>query len=127
MNDSNQTPVQEAVSSITILAILAAVGCYAGVAQNLPGLTPCVLCIAGLAYAWLPALSLLRGAQVPLLVGSAMIGAIVFVCAIPFAGLLAAWLAKAQLQNVERDTIRLKKNRASLQRKNRSSDDFIVH
>jgi hypothetical protein len=64
---------------------------------------------------------------VPILAGSAVIGAALFVCAIPFAGLLAAWLSKAQLQNVERHTARLKRNRASLQRKDRSRDDFIAH
>ena len=127
MSDPNQTPVQEAVSLITILAILAAVGCYAASVQNAPGLAPAVLWVAGLVYTWLPALSLLRGGQVPILAGSALIGAALFVCAIPFAGLLAAWLSKAQLQNVERHTARLKRNRASLQRKDRSRDDFIAH
>src|SRR5262245_54155873 len=119
MSDSNQTPIQEAVSLITILAILSGVGCYAGAVQDAPGLAPGVLWAASLVYAWLPALSILRGVQVPVLVGSAMIGATVFVCGIPFAGLLAVWLSKAQLQSVERHTARLKRNRASLQRKNR--------
>ena len=54
-----------------------------------------MLWVAGLVYTWLPALSLLRGGQVPILAGSAVIGAALFVCAIPFAGLLAAWLSKA--------------------------------
>ncbi len=69
---------------------------------------------------------LLRGAQIPILVGSATLGPVLFVCYIPFANLLAAWLSKAQLQNVERQMFRLKKNRANLQRKARSRDDFIV-
>jgi hypothetical protein len=120
MSDPNQTPVQEAVSLITILAILAAVGCYAGAIQDAPGLAPAVLWVADLVYVWLPALSLLRGAQVPVLVGSAVIGIAVFVCGIPFAALLAGALAKAQLQNIERHTLRLKRNRARLQRKARS-------
>jgi hypothetical protein len=127
MSDPNQTPIQEVVSLITILAILAAVGCYAGAVQDVPVLAPAVFWAASLAYTWLPVLSLLRGAQASVLVGSAMVGATVFVWAIPFAGLLAAWLAKAQLQNVERHTLRLKRNRASLQQKNRSRDDFIAH
>jgi hypothetical protein len=126
MSDPNQTPVQEAVSLITILAILAALGCYAGAVQDAPGLAPSVFWVASLANTWLPALSVLGGAQAPILVGSAIIGATVFVCGIPFAGLLAAWLAKAQLQNVEQHTLRLKRNRASLQRKTRSHDDFIA-
>jgi hypothetical protein len=126
MNDGNQTPVQEAVSLITILAILVSVGCYAGAAHNVPGLTPGVLWIAERVYGWLPALSALRGAQIPILLGSAMFGLGLFVCAIPFAGLLAGALAKAQLQSFERHTVRLKRNRVRLQRKSRSRDDFIV-
>src|SRR5262249_37002708 len=127
MSDSNQTPIQEAVSLITISAILAAVGCYAGAIQDAPGLAPAVFWFASLAYTWVPTLSLLRGAQVPVLLGSLMFGAGVFVGGIPFAALLAAWLSKAQLKNVERHTLRLKRNRTSLQRKNRSRDDFIAH
>jgi hypothetical protein len=42
------------------------------------------------------------------------------------AGVLANALARAQLQSVERHTVRLKRNRARLQRKSRSRDDFIV-
>jgi len=69
----------------------------------------------------------LHGAQIPLLVGSGTVGLAVFLFGIPLAPLLAAGLARAQLQNVERSTVRLKKNRASLQKKERSRDDFIVH
>ena len=126
MSDGNQTPLQEAVSLITIVAILAAIGCYAGAAQNVPGLAPVVLWIAALVCRWLPALNALHAPQMPVLVGSGMFGLAVFVCGIPFASLLAGALAKSQLQGVERHMMRLKKNRASLQRKNRSRDDFIV-
>jgi hypothetical protein len=126
MNDGNQTPLQEAVSLITIVAILAAVGCYAGAAQNVPGLTPGVFWIASLVYAWLPVLSVLQTPQMPILIGSAAVGLALFVCTIPFASLLAGALGKAQLQNVERHMIRLKKNRAKLQRKARARDNFIV-
>jgi hypothetical protein len=126
MNDGNQTPVQEAVSLITILSILASVSCYAGAARNVPGLTPGVLWIAERVYGWLPALSALRGAQIPIVLGSLTFGLAVFACTISFAGFLAGVLAKAQLQSVERDTVRLKRNRARLQRKSRSRDNFIV-
>jgi hypothetical protein len=127
MNDSNQTPLKEAASLITIGAILAAVGCYAGAVQGVPGLAPGVLWIAGLVYQWWPALSALHGAQIPLLVGSATIGLAVFLFGIPLAPLLAGRFARAQLQNVERSTQRLKKNRANLQKKERAKDDFIVY
>jgi hypothetical protein len=126
MNDNNQTPLQEAVSLITIAAILAAVGCYIGATQNAPGVTAGVLWLASLVCTWLPALTVLQAPQMPLLIGSAAVGLTLFVCGIPFASLLAAWLSSAQLQNVERHTARLKRNRAKLQRKARSRDDFIV-
>jgi hypothetical protein len=127
MSNPNQTPLKEATSLITIGAILVAMGCYTGAVQNVPGLAPGVLWLAGLVIGWLPALNALHGAQIPLLVGSGTVGLAVFLFGIPLAPLLAAGFARAQLQNVERSTVRLKKNRASLQKKERSRDDFIVH
>ena len=127
MSDPSQTPLKEATSLITIAAILVTVGCYAGVVQNVPGLAPGVLWLAGLVYEWCPALNALHGAQIPLLVGSATVGLVVFLFGIPLAPLLAGRFARAQLENVERSTVRLKKNRASLQKKERAKDDFIVH
>ena len=127
MSDPSQTPLKEATSLITIAAILVTVGCYAGVVQNVPGLAPGVLWLAGLVYEWCPALNALHGAQIPLLVGSATVGLTVFLFGIPLAPLLAGRFARAQLENVERSTVRLKKNRASLQKKERAKDDFIVH
>jgi len=127
MSDPSQTPLKEATSLITIAAILVTVGCYAGVVQNVPGLAPGVLWLAGLVYEWCPALNALHGAQIPLLVGSATVGLAVFLFGIPLAPLLAGRFARAQLENVERSTVRLKKNRASLQKKERAKDDFIVH
>ena len=127
MSDTSQTPLKEATSLITIAAILVTVGCYAGAAQNVPGLAPGVLWLAGLVYEWCPALNALHGAQIPLLVGSATVGLVVFLFGIPLAPLLAGRFARAQLENVGRSTVRLKKNRASLQKKERAKDDFIVH
>jgi len=127
MSDTSQTPLKEATSLITIAAILVTVGCYAGVVQNVPGLAPGVLWLAGLVYEWCPALNALHGAQIPLLVGSATVGLVVFLFGIPLAPLVAGRFARAQLENVGRSTVRLKKNRASLQKKERAKDDFIVH
>ena len=109
MSDASQTPLAEAVSIITIGAILVAVGCYAGAIQNVPGLAPGVLWIASQMYGWWPALNALNGAQIPILVGSATVGGALFLFGIPLAPLLAARFAKAQLQNVERSTARLKR------------------
>jgi hypothetical protein len=127
MSESHQTPLQEAISIITIVAVLVAVGCYAGAVENVLGLAPGVLWIASQVYTWVPALSALHGAQIPALVGSGTVGLALYLFGIPLARLLAGRFARAQLQNVERSTARLKKNRASLQRKERAKDDFIVH
>ena len=127
MSDPSQTPLKEATSLITIAAILVTVGRYAGAVQNVPGLAPGVLWLASLVYGWCPALNALHGAQIPLLVGSATVGLAVFLFGIPLAPLLAGRFARAQLENVERSSARLKKNRASLQKKERAKDDFIVH
>ena len=127
MSDPSQTPLKEATSLITIAAILVTVGCYAGAVQNVPGLASGVLWLAGLVYEWCAALNALHGAQIPLLVGSATVGLVVFLFGIPLAPLLAGRFARAQLENVGRSTVRLKKNRASLQKKERAKDDFIVH
>ena len=127
MSDANQTPLKEAISLITIGAILVAVGCYVGTAQNVPGLAPGVPWIAGQAFTWWHALNGLHGAQIPLLVGSAAVGLAVFLFGIPLAPLLTGRFARAQLQNVERSTQRLKRNRENLQKKKRAKDDFIVH
>jgi len=83
--------------------------------------------IAGKVIEWWPTLNALHGQQIPLFVGSATIDLTVFLFGIPLAPLLAARFARAQLQNVERSTARLKRNRANLQRKERAKDDFIVH
>jgi hypothetical protein len=127
MSDPNQTPLKEATSLMTIASILIAVGCYAGTTENAPVLAPGVLWIAGLVFRWAPGLSALHGAQIPSLVGSATVGLAIFLFGIPLAPLLAGAFARAQLQNVERSTARLKKNRANLQKKERAKDDFIVY
>jgi hypothetical protein len=127
MSDPSRTPLKEATSLITIAAILVTVGCYAGAAQNVPGLAPGVLWLASLVYEWCPVLNALQGAQIPILVGSATVGLAVFLFGIPLAPLLAGRFARAELENVERSTVRLKKNRANLQKKERAKDDFIVH
>jgi hypothetical protein len=127
MSDANQTPLKEAISLITIAAILVAVFCYVGTAQNARGLAPGVLWIASQVFTWWPALNGLHGAEIPLLVGSAAVGLAVFLFGIPLAPLLAGRFARAQLQNVERSTQRLKRNRENLQKKERTKDDFIVH
>ena len=50
MNDAHQTPLEEAISFLTIAAILVAVGCYAAAVQNIPVASPAAVlgCLHGL-------------------------------------------------------------------------------
>jgi hypothetical protein len=89
MNDAHQTPVEEAISFLTIAAILVAVGCYAAAAQNIPVASPALFWVASTVYHWFPGLNDIRAPQMPMLVSAAAVGGTFFVVGIPFAGLLA--------------------------------------
>jgi hypothetical protein len=68
MNDTHQTPVQEAISFLTIGAILAGVGCYVAATQNVPVASPALFWVASMVYHWFPGLYALRAPQMPMLV-----------------------------------------------------------
>ena len=89
MNDAHQTPLQEAISFLTIAAILVAVGCYAAAAQNIPAASPALFWVASTVYHWLPGLNEISAPQMPMLISAATVGGAFFVMGIPFAGLLA--------------------------------------
>jgi hypothetical protein len=94
MNDAQQTPVQEAISIITIAAFLVAVGCYVAATANVPIASPALFWVASLVYHWFPALNALKAPQIPMLVSAASVGCGFFLVAIPFAGVLAAWFSR---------------------------------
>ena len=126
MNDAHQTPLEEAISFLTIAAILVAVGCYAAAAQNVPVASPALFWIASTVYHWFPGLSDIRAPQMPMLISAAAVGGTFFVVGIPFAGLLATWFSSAQIATLERQTIKLQRNRARIQKQRRDRDSYDV-
>ena len=124
MNDTHQTPLQEAISFLTIAAILVAVGCYAAAAQNIPVASPALFWVASTVYHWFPGLNDIRAPQMPMLISAAAVGGTFFVVGIPFAGLLATWFSSAQIANLERQTEKLQRNRARIQKQRRDRDQY---
>jgi MFS superfamily sulfate permease-like transporter len=124
MNDAHQTPLEEAISFLTIAAILVAVACYAAAVQNLPVASPALLWVASILYHWFPVLNAVRTPQMPMLVSAAAVGGTFFVVGIPFAGLLATWFSSAQIANLERQTAKLQRNRARVQKQRRDRDRY---
>src|ERR1700682_540140 len=122
MNDAHQTPLEEAISYLTIAAILVAVGCYAAAAQNVPVASPALFWVASTVYHWFPGLNAIRAPQMPMLVSAAAVGGTFFVVGVPFAGLLATWFSSAQIANLERQTAKLQRNRARIRKRRRDRD-----
>lgn len=126
MNDGQQTPIQEAMSLISIAAILVGIGCYFAALNNVPFLAYVLFGVAAEMYQLLPQLAYLRSPQIPILVASATVGGLVWLLGLPFSGLLAQWFNQSQLSSIERQTERLKKNRAKIQARRRDRDGFDV-
>jgi hypothetical protein len=124
--NEQQTPIQEAISLITIVAIIIGVGCFAACLRNVPVNSPTLFSVAELIYQWCPALNAIRSPQVPMLVASAAVGGIVWLLGLPFAGVLAMAFSAGQMAGLEKQTLKLKKNRAKVQQKKRDRDGFEV-
>jgi len=73
MSEPHQTPLQEAISFLTIGAIIVGVACYTAARQNLPIATPALFWVASIVYHWVPGLDAIRAPQMPLLMGAAAI------------------------------------------------------
>lgn len=126
MQENPQTPIQEAISLITILAILVALGCYVAALKNVPVLSSCLLWVAVQDYHWIPFLFKIPGPQIPMLVSAATVGMLVFLCTIPFAALLAQAFSRGGLQSIERQTATLQKQRKQIKARKRNDDDFRI-
>jgi hypothetical protein len=126
MNDPNQTPIQEAVSLITIVALLIAVGCYIAAMNNVPVISPILFWIAVQVYHFFPQLYYLRSPQIPMLVSAAAVGGAFWLVGLPFASLLAGWFNQSQIAGIERQTARLKRTRARIVKRRRDRDGFDV-
>ena len=122
MNDAHQTPLEEAISFLTIGAILVAVGCYVAATQNVPIASSALFWVASMVYHWFPALHALKAPQTPMLVSAAAVGGAFFVVGVPFAGFLAAWFSNAQMASLERQTGKLRRNRMRIQKRTRDRD-----
>jgi hypothetical protein len=123
---NRETPIQEARSIISIGAMLIAVGCYLAAIQNVPVISPALLLVAIQVYHWFPALAALRSPQIPMLVSAATVGGVFWLLAIPFASLLAQVFNASHVASLERQTARLKRNRARIIKRRRDRSGFDV-
>jgi hypothetical protein len=126
MDNNSNTPLQEAISLITIMAMLIAVGCYCAELYNVPVLAPYLFRVAGQLYQLFPALNGLPGSQAPMLVGAAVVGVALFIFTIPLAYSLAAIFSRQGIQSLERQTLRLKTHRERVRKRYRNRDTFYV-
>lgn len=118
MSDQQPTPVQESINLISIGAILISAACYYVASVGTEIVTPLVL--------WLASLYPIRMPQLDLLIGSATVGGAFFIFGLAFASLLAKAFSSSQIAGLERQTLRLKRNRERYQDRKRSRDRFEV-
>jgi hypothetical protein len=124
MSDPHQTPLEEAISFLTIAAILVAVGCYVAAIQNVPVASPALFWAASMVYHWVPGLDAIRAPQMPMVVSAAAVGGAFFVVGVSFAGLLARWFSSGRMADLERQTAKLQRNRARIQKQRRDRDRY---
>ena len=121
-----QTPFQEAISLITIVAILVGVGAYMAALKNVPLLSPALFWVALQVYQLFPALTRLPGDQIPMLVAGASIGMLFFIFTIPLAYWLAGAFSPAGISSLDRQTLRLKRIRSTTKKRMIDNDKFDV-
>lgn len=122
-----QTPEQEAASLISIAAVLVAVVCYLGADRDTPVVTDGVLFFAYLVYGFFPQLESLQGGiQLEILSGALAIGLVVWLIGLAFVTSLANWFSRSSIGELDRQTNRLKRNRARIQKSKRDKDSFDV-
>ena len=121
-----QTPFQEAISLITIVAILVGVGAYMAALKNVPLLSPALFWLALQVYQLFPALMRLPGDQVPMLVAAASIGMLFFIFTIPLAYCLAGAFSRAGISSMDWQTFRLKRMRNAIKKRSIDHDNFEV-
>jgi hypothetical protein len=59
-----------------------------------------------------------------MLVGAGAIGVAFFLMSVQFAGLLGTWFSSARIAEVERQIVKLQRNRGRIQRRRRASDRY---
>jgi hypothetical protein len=126
MNEQQESPIQEAISYITIAAIIiGAVLFYAGM-HNVPVLSWALYHVAVWIYGLLPALRGLRYPQVPALAAAATVAFLIWIIGVCCAAKIANWISQGQLASIDKQTAQLKKNRAKIQARRRAKDGFDV-
>ena len=70
MSEHDQTPLQKAISFLTIASILVGVACYAAALRNIPIASPALFWVASLIYHWVPELDAINAPQMPMLVSA---------------------------------------------------------
>jgi hypothetical protein len=122
----SETPIQEAISIITIGAILLGVPCCAAAVNKARIISAGLFWVAGQAYAFLPALNGLKSPLMAMLVAAATVGAVIWIIGLARASPLATWLSAGYMAGLERQTAKLKRNRARIQKRRRERDGFEI-
>jgi hypothetical protein len=121
-----QTPFQEAISLITIVAILVGVGAYMAALKDVPLLSPALFWVAVQVYNLFPALTRLPGSQVPMLVAAGALGTAFFIFTIQLAYWLAGVFSRAGISSMDRQTLLLKRMRNATKKRMIDNDKFDV-
>ena len=124
MRDGPETPIQEASSLITILAIVLTVVCYVAAAQNVPIASPALFWIATQVYTHVPLLARLPGANVPYLVAAGTVGLTFYILAMPFVFWVARIFDGIGIASIDRQTRVLKRRRDRQRERQRQKDRF---
>ncbi len=127
MSDKPQTQFEEALAIITIVALLLGAGVYIAAINNVPVLRPILYWVALQTYRCIPVLANYNFSQAPYVVSAVVVGSIFFCLTIPFTHVLANAFSRAGINNLEKQTARLKKHRAKLKKRRLDDDNFIVN
>jgi hypothetical protein len=126
MNQQHETPMQEAVSYISILAFFLGVGLFYAGMNHVPVISWGLYYVAVWIYGLIPALHGLRYPQVPPLIAAVTVAGFLWIVGCCSAPKIANWISRGQLANIDRQTARLQKNRAKIDARRRVKDGFDV-
>ncbi|MBV8279607.1 MAG: hypothetical protein JO170_30685 [Verrucomicrobia bacterium] len=85
---------------------------------------PALFWVASIVYHGVPGLDGVSAPQMPMLVGAGAIGVSFFVVSVPFAGLIGTWFSSVRIAKIERQIVKLQRNRNRIQRRRRASDEY---
>jgi hypothetical protein len=126
MNDQHESPMQEAISYVTIVAVIIGAALFYAGMHDVPVLSWALYHVAVWIYALVPALGGLRYPQVPALAAAATVAFLFWIVGVCCAAKIANWISQGQLATIDRQTARLQKSRAKIQARRRMKDGFDV-